>query len=78
MSEATDQALPAATPPPPNDNNKIIDKPIGLFLIKQRLGWITGEHQVSVAINYWPNGKQDTKGKDITPYLLSYHYKKVN
>jgi len=35
-----------------------------------------GDYEVEVSINYWPNGKQDENGQEITPYLLTYHYKK--
>ena len=75
MSLATGQALPAPTPSselesPTNDSKT------GLFLIKQCVGQIRGDHEVEVAINYWPNGEQDENGQDITPYLLTYHYKK--
>ena len=75
MSLANGQALPAPTPSselesPTNDSQT------GLFLIKQCVGQIKGDHEVEVAINYWPNGKQDENGQEITPYLLTYHYKK--
>ena len=52
------------------------DSKTGLFLIKQCVGQIRGDHEVEVSINYWPNGKQDENGQQITPYLLTYHYKK--
>ena len=75
MSLAAGQSLPALTPSSgsgnPTNNSKI-----GLFLIKQCIGQIKGDHEVEVAINYWPNGKQDENGQQITPYLLTYHYKK--
>jgi hypothetical protein len=56
-----------------HDNNK---NQIGLFLINWRLGQIKGHHEVSIRVNYWPNGKQDKQNQDkeLTPYLLSYHY----
>ena len=56
--------------------NPTNDSQIGLFLIKQCVGQIKGDHEVEVYINYWPNGKQDENGQQITPYLLTYHYKK--
>ena len=56
--------------------NPTNDSQIGLFLIKQCVGQIRGDHEVEVSINYWPNGKQDENGQEITPYLLTYHYKK--
>ena len=52
------------------------DSQTGLFLIKQCVGQIKGDHEVEVSINCWPNGKQDENGQEITPYLLTYHYKK--
>ena len=75
MNLAAGQSLPASTPSselesPTNDSQ------IGLFLIKQCVGQISGDHEVEVTINYWPNGKQDENGQEITPYLLTYHYKK--
>ena len=75
MSLAAGQALPAPISSselesPTNDSKT------GLFLIKQCVGQIRGDHEVEVAINYWPNGEQDENGQDITPYLLTYHYKK--
>lgn len=81
MSLATGQALPAPTPTPtptPSSESENLesDSQIGLFSIKQCVGQIKGDHEVEVAINYWPNGKQDENGQDITPYLLTYHYKK--
>jgi len=77
MSEATGKAPPAATPPNQNNNkNDDTNNQIGLFLIRQRLGVIEGTHEVAVSINYWPNGSKDKNDKDITPYLLSYRYKK--
>ncbi|WP_392564881.1 hypothetical protein RHO13_05865 [Orbus wheelerorum] len=54
----------------------LMDNPTGLFLIKQKLGQVTGSHEVTISINYWPNGFADKDGKALTPYLLSYHYKK--
>ena len=56
--------------------NPTNDSQTGLFLIKQCVGQIRGDHEVEVSINYWPNGKQDENGQEITPYLLTYHYKK--
>jgi len=77
MSEATGKAPSAATPPNQNNNkNDDTNSQIGLFLIRQRLGVIKVTHKVAVSINYWPNGSEDKEGKAITPYLLSYHYKK--
>ena len=76
MSLATGQALPAPTPSSENENLESDSPQIGLFLIKQCVGQIRGDHEVEVAINYWPNGKQDENGQQITPYLLTYHYKK--
>ena len=62
--------LPSELESPTNDSQ------IGLFSIKQCVGQIRGDHEVEVAINYWPNGKQDENGQQITPYLLTYHYRK--
>ncbi|PXY94442.1 hypothetical protein DKK76_11230 [Frischella perrara] len=77
MSLAAGQAIPAPTPTPSSESENLeSDSQIGLFLIKQCVGQIKGDHEVEVAINYWPNGKQDENGQDITPYLLTYHYKK--
>ena len=75
MSLATGQSLPAPTPSSESENPES-DSQIGLFSIKQCVGQIKGDHEVEVAINYWPNGKQDENGQQITPYLLTYHYKK--
>ena len=75
MSLAAGQSLPTPTPSSELENPKN-DSKIGLFLIKQCVGQIRGDHEVEVAINYWPNGQQDENGQDITPYLLTYHYKK--
>jgi hypothetical protein len=56
-----------------HDNNK---NQIGLFLINWQLGQIKGHHEVSIRVNYWPNGKRDKQNQDkaLTPYLFSYHY----
>ena len=62
--------IPSELESPTNDSK------IGLFLIKQCVGQIRGDHEVEVAINYWPNGEQDENGQQITPYLLTYHYRK--
>ena len=75
MSLATGQVLPASTPSSESENPES-DSQIGLFSIKQCVGQIKGDHEVEVAINYWPNGQQDENGQQITPYLLTYHYKK--
>ena len=75
MSLAAGQALSAPTPSSESENPEN-DSQIGLFSIKQCVGQIRGDHEVEVAINYWPNGKQDENGQEITPYLLTYHYKK--
>ena len=32
---------------------------IGLYLIKWSLGKIKGKHDVTIRVNYWPEGKQD-------------------
>ena len=32
---------------------------IGLFLIKWNLGQIRGNYDVTIRVNYWPEGKQD-------------------
>ncbi|WP_392563626.1 hypothetical protein RHO13_09905 [Orbus wheelerorum] len=76
MSVATGQPLPVASIESAQDTNNLADDQIGLFLIRQRLGQIEGTHEVWVSFNYWPNGQKDKDGKAITPYLLSYHYKK--
>ena len=75
MSLAAGQALPAPTASSELES-LTNDSQTGLFLIKQCVGQIRGDHEVEVAINYWPNGKQDENGQQITPYLLTYHYKK--
>jgi hypothetical protein len=58
------------------DHDSNVKNQIGLFLIKWRLGQIKGHHEVSIRVNYWPNGKQDKQNQDkeLTPYLFSYHY----
>jgi hypothetical protein len=73
MTIATGQPLPQVTQPS-QENKRLSDNLIGLFLIKQRLGQIRGDHQLSVYVNYWSNGRLDKEGKEITPYLLSYRY----
>ena len=75
MSLASGQALPVSTPSSESES-PTNDSKTGLFLIKQCVGQIRGDHQVEVTINYWPNGKQDENGQEITPYLLTYHYRK--
>ena len=61
---------------------------IGLYLIKWCLGQIRGNYDVTIRVNYWPEGKLDESGdqsqsddpntpkqaKERTPYLLSHHY----
>ena len=61
---------------------------IGLYLIKWSLGKIKGKHDVTIKVNYWPEGKLDESAdqsqsddlntpkqvKGRTPYLLSHHY----
>ncbi|MFQ1041886.1 hypothetical protein [Gilliamella sp. CG16] len=32
---------------------------ISLYLIKWSLGKIKGKHDVTIRVNYWPEGKQD-------------------
>ena len=76
MAVTTGQALLAATPPTADADNMEEIK-IGLFLIKQRLGQINGVHNVMISVNYWPNGKIDKEGQEITPYLFSHHYTKI-
>ena len=63
---------------------------IGLYLIKWCLGQIRGNYDVTIRVNYWPEGKLDESAdqsqsddpntpkqvKERTPYLLSYHYLK--
>lgn len=55
------------------------EEKIGLFLIRKRLGTnanvYTQSKTVRVQVNYWPNGKNDEEGNELTPYLLSYNYK---
>ena len=75
MNLAAGQSLPTPTPSSENES-PTNDSQIGLFLIKQCVGQIKGDHEVEVYINYWPNGEQDENGQQITPYLLTYHYKK--
>ena len=75
MSLAAGQAVPAPTASSELES-LTNDSKTGLFLIKQCVGQIKGDHEVEVSINYWPNGKQDENGQQITPYLLTYHYKK--
>ncbi|MWP78390.1 hypothetical protein GQ592_11890, partial [Gilliamella sp. Lep-s21] len=35
---------------------------IGLYLIKWSLGKIKGKHDVTIKVNYWPEGKQEESG----------------
>ncbi|WP_392564114.1 hypothetical protein RHO13_00165 [Orbus wheelerorum] len=76
MAVTTGQSLTATTPATAGANNSDATK-IGLFLIKQRLGQINGVHNASISVNYWPNGKVDKEGQEITPYLFSHHYTKI-
>ena len=72
-----------------NGEKSVFEAPkIGLFLIKWCLGQIRGDYDVTIRVNYWPEGKQDESAdddsssdpntpkpvKERTPYLLSYHY----
>ncbi|KFA58679.1 hypothetical protein GAPWKB11_1297 [Gilliamella apicola] len=47
---------------------------IGLFMINQLLGRVTGQFEVICTVQYWPTGKVDEQGKKVFPYLLSYQY----
>ncbi len=74
-----------------NGEKSVYEAPkIGLYLIKWCLGQIRGNYDVTIRVNYWPEGKLDESGdqsqsddpntpkqaKERTPYLLSYHYLK--
>ncbi|OCG33189.1 MULTISPECIES: toxin VasX [unclassified Gilliamella] len=51
---------------------------VGLFGINQLLGRVNGEFEVICAIQYWPEGKTDSDGNAVFPYLLSYQYQVIN
>jgi hypothetical protein len=51
---------------------------VGLFGINQLLGRVNGHFEVICTVQYWPQGKTDSEGKAVFPYLLSYQYQVIN
>jgi hypothetical protein len=51
---------------------------VGLFGINQLLGQVQGQFEVICTVQYWPQGKTDSEGKAVFPYLLSYQYQVIN
>ena len=89
MAISHNQPMPTTTDNTQSDKSDESEAPkIGLYLIKWSLGEIEGKHDVTIKVNYWPEGKQDESAdqgqnddpntpkqtKERTPYLLSYHY----
>ncbi|OCG01695.1 toxin VasX [Gilliamella sp. wkB308] len=89
MAISHNQPMPTTTNNTQSDKNDESEAPkIGLFLIKWCLGQIRGDYDVTIRVNYWPEGKQDENAdqsqsddpntpkqvKERTPYLLSHHY----
>ena len=89
MAVSHNQPMPTTTDNTQSDKSDESEAPkIGLYLIKWSLGEIEGKHDVTIKVNYWPEGKQDESAdddsssdpntpkpvKERTPYLLSYHY----
>ncbi|WP_176713804.1 hypothetical protein, partial [Gilliamella sp. Choc3-5] len=68
----------AATPADSATTEVTTTKPkapnIGLFMINQLVGRVTGQFEVICTVQYWPTGKVDEQGKKVFPYLLSYQY----
>ena len=89
MAISHNQAMPTTTDNAQSDKSNKSEAPkIGLYLIKWCLGQIRGNYDVTIRVNYWPEGKLDESGdqsqsddtntpkqaKKRTPYLLSHHY----
>ena len=89
MAISHNQPMPTTTDNTQSNKSDESEAPkIGLFLIKWSLGKIKGKYDVTIRVNYWPEGKQDESAdddsssdpntpkpvKERTPYLLSYHY----
>ncbi|MWN90917.1 hypothetical protein GQ597_09410 [Gilliamella sp. Pra-s65] len=51
---------------------------MGLFVISQLLGRVNGEFEVICTIQYWPEGKTDSDGNAVFPYMLSYQYQVIH
>ena len=60
MAISHNQPMPTTTDNTQSDKSDESEAPkIGLYLIKWSLGKIKGKHDVTVRVNYWPEGKQD-------------------
>ena len=60
MAVSHNQPMPTTTENTQSDKNDESEAPkIGLYLIKWSLGKIKGKHDVTIRVNYWPEGKQD-------------------
>ena len=60
MAISHNQPMPTTTDNTQSNKSDESEAPkIGLFLIKWSLGEIEGKHDVTIKVNYWPQGKQD-------------------
>ena len=60
MAISHNQPMPTTTDNTQSNKSDESEAPkIGLFLIKWSLGKIKGKHDVTIKVNYWPEGKQD-------------------
>ncbi|MWP78346.1 hypothetical protein [Gilliamella sp. Lep-s21] len=60
MAISHNQAMPTTTNNTQSDKSNESEAPkIGLYLIKWCLGQIRGNYDVTIRVNYWPEGKQD-------------------
>ena len=60
MAISHNQPMPMTTNNTQSNKSDESEAPkIGLYLIKWSLGKIKGKHDVTIRVNYWPEGKQD-------------------
>ena len=60
MAVSHNQPMPTMTDNTKSDKSDESEAPkIGLFLIKWSLGQIRGDYDVTIRVNYWPEGKLD-------------------
>ena len=60
MAISHNQPMPTTTDNTQSNKSDESEAPkIGLYLIKWSLGKIKGKHDVTIRVNYWPEGKQD-------------------
>ncbi|MWP50395.1 hypothetical protein GQ591_11560 [Gilliamella sp. Lep-s5] len=62
MAVSHNQPMPTTTNNTQSDKNKSEAPKIGLYLIKWSLGQIRGNYDVTIRVNYWPEGKQEESG----------------